>query len=68
MTPEVGQVWEQRSTAAMRAENVTRTVRIVHVDGPGGFVQVVPAEGKGRMSHIRHAQFLRRFTRREATS
>ena len=71
MTPdttavEVGQVWDQKPTAAMRAERVTRTVRIVHTDGPGGFVQVVPAEGRGRMSHIRYALFLRRFTLREA--
>jgi hypothetical protein len=51
----------------MRAERVTRTVRIVHADGPYGFVQVVPAEGRGRMSHIRYALFLQRFTLREVT-
>jgi hypothetical protein len=64
--PKPGEIWDQEQTAAMRAERVTRAVRVESIDSR--WVYVAPVEGKGRRTHVEIPSFLRRFTPREDTT
>jgi hypothetical protein len=62
LRPEPGQIWDQKPTAGMIRDRVTRTVRVESVDIR--WVYVAPAEGKGRRTHVEIPSFLRKFTLR----